>query len=154
LIFLDALQDHALRLSFPEIGIACVTAFVQGLVLSAIQNHKLFHNFARRLRISRRSGELDVWGIVFNSARIQFATIRDYKHDLMFDGWVECFSDDAKTSELFLRDVGVYRNSSAHLMYTVGGVYICVDTKEMGLEFRDIPLTSVFTPQLKEGISK
>jgi hypothetical protein len=147
LIFLHALQDRTARLSFGEIGLVCGVAFLQGLAWSAADNHKLLHNCARKLRISKRSGELDVWGIVFNATRIQYATVRDYKHDLVFDGWVEFFSDDAKTSELFLRDVAVHRNSSGQLMYSVGGLYICIDPKEMGIEFRDIPLTSAFQPQ-------
>jgi len=150
LVFLNALQDRNQSLSFGEIGFVCVVAFFQALLFSALQNRKAFHNAANALRIGKKSGELDVWGIVFNSTPIQFATVRDYRHDLIFDGWIEFFSDDAKTSELFLRDVAVYRNSTGNLMYTVGGVYVCIDPKEMGLEFRDLPLSPDFQPKPKE----
>ncbi len=143
-IFLNALQDKTKTLSFSEIGFVCLTSFAQGLVLSALDTYKIPHRLARALRITKRSGELDVWGFTFNSPNIQFATIRDLKNDLVYDGWIQSFSDDAKNSELLLRDVAVFRNSDGSFLYSVGAIYLCIEPKNATIEFRDVPLTPEF----------
>ena len=143
-IFLNALQDKTKTLSFSEIGFVCLTSFAQGLILSALDTYKIPHRLARALRITRRSGELDVWGFTFNSPNIQFATIRDLKNDLVYDGWIQSFADDAKNSELLLRDVAVFRNSDGNFLYSVGALYLCIEPKNVAIEFRDVPLTLEF----------
>jgi hypothetical protein len=149
-VFLRALQDKSVRLSFREIAAVCVTAVGVALLLSVISKYKLFHRIARFVGISRQSGELDVWGFVFNSPDVQFATVRDYKHDLVYDGWIHNFSDDVSACELFLRDVSVYSNSEGRFLYDVGALYLSIDGKEMVIEFRDIAFTQKFLDYRKE----
>jgi hypothetical protein len=146
-VFLRALQDKSVKLSYLEIALVCVTSLLQGLIVATADSYKLFHRIARWLKITKRSGELDVWGFTFNSPNIQFATIRDLKNDLIYDGWIQSFSDDAKTSELLLRDVAVFRNSDGNLLYSVGAIYLCVEQKNTAIEFRDVPLTQAFQQQ-------
>ncbi len=147
--FLKALQDDKARLSFVEIAWVCFTSVILGFVLSAASTYKVFHWFARFVKVTRKSGELDVWGYAFNSPSVEFATVRDYRHDLVYDGWIQSFSDDAKASELLLRDVAVYRNSDGTLLYEVGAVYISFQPNEMAIEFRGVPFTPEFQRQIK-----
>lgn len=91
--FLQALLVSNATVSFTEILLVSITAVFVGVLFSSAYTHRLRHRLARKLKISRRLGELDVWGYVFNSsADVEWVTVRDLDHDLIYDGWVRAFS--------------------------------------------------------------
>ncbi len=148
---ITALQDRNLKLSFGEIGLVCVIAVIQGAAISFASKFKSLHAVARTLGITKKSGELDVWGYSFNSKQVQYATVRDYERDLVYDGWVQAFSDDGKRSELLLRDVGISRNSDGALLYDVGAVYLELkENKWLAVEFRDQPFTEEYQEEIRK----
>jgi hypothetical protein len=59
---------------------------------------------------------------------------------LVYDGWVEGFSDDCQNVELFLRDVDIYRNSTNEALYQVGALYITLPRDQIFIEFRGVPI--------------
>lgn len=121
--FLNSLIDKKADINIKEVVIATLIAIILALLISALINHRLLHKFAKKLKISKRFGQLDVWSYVLDSPDIDWVIIRDLENDLMYQGWIEAFSDTYDTNELFIRDVKVYKNSTAEELYFMQGIY-------------------------------
>lgn len=132
--FFDALTNEKLRISWGEIALATVVAVILGIGVSAAINHRLVHEGANSLRVSRRFGDLDVWGLLFNSPDLGWVTVRDLGHDLTYEGWVDAFSDTSASPELLLRDVRVFRSSSGTQLYETSRVYLARPSDTLVIE--------------------
>ena len=107
---------------------------VLGLLASLALNKHWLNRLARVIGVSNKFGDLDVWARMFNSSDIVWVVVRDFNHDLAFDGWVNAFSDTYDTNELLLRDVKVYQSSSAQLLYELDSVYLTREKDELTIE--------------------
>jgi hypothetical protein len=136
--FPDALKNSKAPISFTEIAVVSLFSLIFGFIAAWALNKKLLFRFAQSARISKKLGELDVWGFIFNEEHIEYATIRDHLNDLVYDGWIRAFSDNAKNAEVVLGDAAVYRNSTGELLYQVGVLYLSLDRKNIAIEFRDV----------------
>lgn len=136
MVFLRALTDSSVPVSFREVGWATLVAFLLGIAVTAASTYKVHFRLAHRLRLTKKFGELDVWGFVFNSPQVEWATVRDYTRNLAYDGWVQLFSDDSQRAELLLRNVKVYRNDSGELLYEVASLYLSLSRDGIAIEFR------------------
>lgn len=123
-------------LDFTEISLATLVAPVLGLLASLALNKHWLNRLARVIGVSNKFGDLDVWARMFNSSDIVWVVVRDFNHDLAFDGWVNAFSDTYDTNELLLRDVKVYQSSSAKLLYELDSVYLTRGKDELTIEIR------------------
>lgn len=142
--FLRALTDSNTSFSFKEIALVSGIAVIVACVVAVMSRFKLLNRVARRIGITKKFGELDVWGYMLNTKEVEWVTVRDHKNDLIYDGWVQAFSDDSKDAELLLRDVSVYKNSSvgdAEKLYQVGAVYLSRNRDSISIECRTIPIT-------------
>lgn len=135
-VFLRALTDARLPVAFREVAWATVAAGVLGLATTFVSSRKLHFRIVQGLKITNKFGELDVWGFVFNSPEIQWATVRDHSRNLAYDGWVELFSDDSQSAELYLRDVQVYANDTGEKLYDVSSLYLSLERNSISIEFR------------------
>jgi len=135
LIFFRALTDERVRLEWVEIALAVLAASGISLIVSAGINHKWLHRTARRFGVSRRSGELDTWSLLFNSDEIGWLNVRDISRDLVYEGWVDAFSDSAAAPEVLLREVAVYRNSSGELLYRTPRAYLKFRPDDVVIEY-------------------
>lgn len=150
LTFLRALQDKQVKLSLREIAAVCGIAVVLGLVMSIVTTYRLIPRLGRRCKISKKSGEIDIWGYAMNLPRVEFVAVRDHKRNLMYEGWVEGFSDDGEKRELFLRDVEVKTNDEGELIYNVGAIYLSLKVEDhIAVEFRDVG----FTPEYEQVLA-
>ena len=107
-----------------------------GLFVTASSTYGWHVRIAQRLRISRKFGALDVWGFVFNSPQVEWATVRDHAHGLVYDGWVNAFSDTSAEAELLLGDVKIYRNDTGEHLYSVPYLYLSLEKTSIAVEFR------------------
>jgi hypothetical protein len=135
-VFLRALTDGKTPVAFREVAWATLTAGVLGLGVTFTSSRKLHFQLARGLGITKKFGELDVWGFVFNSPKVEWATVRDYSRNLAYDGWVQLFSDDSQNAELLLQDVQVYKNDSGEKLYDVSSLYLALERNSISIEFR------------------
>ncbi|HBS43052.1 MAG TPA: hypothetical protein DEA26_10250 [Oceanospirillales bacterium] len=134
--FLLYFQDKEANISFIEIFYACISAVIIASSVTYMHTHKLHFRFFRWLGITKKFGELDVWGYLMNSDDVNWITVRDLENDLMYDGWIQAFSDNSKEAEVLLGDVRVYRNSSGELLYEVGSQYLSMDRSNIVIEVR------------------
>lgn len=132
--FFAALTDERARIAWGEIGLSAVVALALALIVSAAGNHNVLHRFAERIGISRRFGEPDVWSHFLNSPEIRWIAVRNLSADVVYEGWVEAFSDTGQSPEIVLRDVNVYRNSSGTKLYERSRVYLTPDKQSLVIE--------------------
>lgn len=136
--FFNVLTDGKSTITFSEVFWATIVSILLGFVVTKLINDKFLHKFAKKYNISRVFGEPDVWGYIFESPDVEWALIRDIPNDLMYEGWVEAFSDTYENNELFLREVMVYRNSTSEFLYKLDGLYVTRKKDELLIEFRKL----------------
>lgn len=135
LAFFQALTDADVALRWMEILLAVPAGVVVAGIVAAGINHKWLHRTARTIRVSRRSGELDTWSLLFNSDEIGWVNVRDIRHDLVYEGWVDAFSDTGDTPEVLLREVAVYRNTTGSLLYRTPRAYLRLAPDQVVIEY-------------------
>ena len=97
-VFFDALlNDHA-RIAWGEIALSGCVALGLAAVLAAALNRKLFARGAYRLGISRKTGDPDVWGFLFNSPGARAVLVRDLPQDRAYYGVVDSVSEFAENA--------------------------------------------------------
>ncbi|OAN16493.1 hypothetical protein A3K86_10745 [Photobacterium jeanii] len=135
-IFLASLFDQSKVVSFKEIFNVCIVATLLGALITYVHTHKLHFRLLRFLRVTKKFGELDVWGYFMNSPDVNWITVRDIENNLMYDGWVQAFSDNSKEAEILLGDVVVYKNDTGEELYEVSSQYLSLDRAKIIIEMR------------------
>lgn len=139
--FLKTLQSKEQTVSFTEIGYACFASVILASFVTYMQTHKLHFRLFRFLGITNKFGELDVWGYLMNSNDVSWITVRDIENNLMYDGWIQAFSDNSKEAEVLLGDVQVYDNNSGELLYEVNSQYLSLDKAKIRIEVRKLEVS-------------
>jgi len=140
--FLKALLDTKNTIDIIEVLNVSIFSIFIGLFFSFAINRKYFHRIAQSLKITRKFAEMDVWQYLFNSTNsTEWITVRDIKNNLMYEGWVQAFSDTVTENELFLRDVMVFNNTTGDKLYEVPGLYISRNKDEITIEFTALEFT-------------
>jgi hypothetical protein len=101
--FFEAISGTLPSLDLFEIVMVTVLAVPVGFAVATIANYRLLHRLAQSVRVSRKSGDLDVWSYVLNSYRPRWVAIRDWEHDIIYEGWIEASSDSSSRDEVFPR---------------------------------------------------
>jgi hypothetical protein len=138
--FLKALVNTNSSFSFKEIVFVSFIAIILACIVSIASRYKVLNRTARRIGITKKFGELDVWGYMLNMEDVVWVTVRDHKNDLIYDGWVQAFSDDSKDAELLLRDVSIYKNLTGEKLYQVGAVYLSRQRDNISIECRTLQI--------------
>ncbi len=120
-----------------EIIYGAIVSLILGLLVTVNLNRSIAVRILRWLQISSRYSDVDVWNFVFNSRDIEpWVTIRDKKHDLVYDGYVEAYSPDTQLRELLLSRVKVFDNIDGSLKYETPVLYLSFEHTGIEIEFR------------------
>lgn len=138
MISLRTLTNSNITFSFSEIIYVTICSIIIALTITVLAKYKVINRIARKCQLTNKFGELDVWGYFMNIKEIEWATVRDHPNDLIFDGWIQAFSDDSKHAEVLLRDVSVYKNSTGEKLYQVGSIYLSRNRQDISIECRTI----------------
>lgn len=123
-------------LDLQEIVLTTAISPLVGLLVSLSLTGHWINRFARLIRVSDKFGDLDVWARVLNSTDVQWVTVRDFEHNVVYDGWVQAFSDTYDANELFLRDVQVFQSSTSLFLFELDGVYLTRPKDNLTIEIR------------------
>lgn len=141
-VFFKSLTDPKVAISLLEVGMVSLVGGLFGIGLSAGINHRLLHRVARRFKISRHSGYLNVWSFALELNEVRWATVRDLEHKLMFCGYIRGFSDVDEVGELLLTDVIVYNEVSGQELYRADAMYLGRKRECLTVEFPGLPKQS------------
>ncbi|HEX6751641.1 MAG TPA: DUF6338 family protein [Longimicrobium sp.] len=132
--FFDALLNDHTRIAWREIVVAAVVGVVLSCVVVAVINRRLVARFANVLRITKKTGGLDVWNFVFSSRVGDYVVVRDISQDTGYLGTVEVFSETSDQAELLLTDVVVFSNSTSVKLYEAEYVYLARNAHSLVIE--------------------
>lgn len=116
-----------------------VTSLILSILMTLAINRKWFFRLAHIVHITSKFAEKDVWGFFMNSPEINWVIVRDIKNDLMYEGWIQAFSDSYHDAEIVLQDVKVFRNSTegdAEHLYDVKTQYLSLEKNAISIEVR------------------
>jgi hypothetical protein len=138
--FFKCLFDSELLINTKEILWGSLIGIVLGIIITYIVNYEIFHRIARKIKLTSKFAEVNVWAHLLNSPDIQnsWVLIRDQNKDLMYEGWIEYYSTELANNEVFLRDVKVYINSTGDELYSLDGLYLMKNQNDITLEIREI----------------
>lgn len=133
-ILIDILENFE-NFSLQNLFLATLSGVIISIFLAYIINNKLVNKIGQKLKITNKYGDESVWDYFHNKDKNEWVTIRNKKNDLMYVGWIEVFSDDATAyDELVLREVTVYKNSTAEKQYEVDEIYISSKREDLTIE--------------------
>ncbi len=135
----ERLEDPSTReiinnITLWQIILASVISVLLAVLLICINTYKLHFKLLQGLGITRKFGEIDVWGLLMNSRGTEWLTVRDMENDLMYQGWVKAYSDSSEAAELLLEAVIVYNNSTGKELYEVDAQYLSLDRGRIAIE--------------------
>jgi len=133
--FSEILLNKDAKLDFAELAVVTGISVLVGFLFSFLINYKVLYRIAHSLKISRKFGDSDVWSYIMNSKASEWIIIRDNQLDLMYEGWIQAFSEGSEKDELFLRDVKVFVNSSGDELYEIPGLYLPRKRENLAIEF-------------------
>lgn len=102
----------------------CLTGVLIGLSVSALDHFKLLNWFAKRIKISNKYGDENLYSHFLNAKNVQEVYVRDIENNTTYHGVVDSFSETDDTCELVLWDVAVYSNDPYELNNELDKVYL------------------------------
>lgn len=137
LAFCKAVLDENAAIVWREIIIASLLGIPVAFIASAIHTYKLLNWVGRRISVTRRFGDEDVWDYFHNLSDIpeyEWVIVRDHKVNLLYFGWIQAYSDSYKERELLMGDVSVCDNDSGEPIYEVERLYVCRNKYDITIE--------------------
>jgi hypothetical protein len=121
--------DGRVRIDLLEVFSATVLSVPVAFFGAFLINYKIFHKLAKKLRISQKYGDENLYSYYLNAKEIDWVYVRDSERKLTYQGRVVSFSESDKIQELVLSDVTVYAYDDSTEYYSVPSIYVC---REMG----------------------
>jgi hypothetical protein len=104
------------------IGWASLFGAILGLFVTLNLNRQYLLKLCRRIGITERFGDVDVWTLLLNSTDTDnYVTIRHKERGLVYQGYVSGFSSGGETRELLIINVRVYAEAPAPVPDTEAG---------------------------------
>lgn len=105
-------------------------------VAAIIVNFKLINRLARRLRVSPRFGDENLYSFFLNDDAVRWVYVRDKAQDLVYVGIVKSFAQACGIQELLLAEVKVFDYETHSLQYAVEMAYL---SRPMGSLVIEVP---------------
>lgn len=118
------------------IAVASVVGVVLGLLIALNINHSVLMELCRKLRITKRFSDADVWSFLLNGEDIDnWVTIRHKDRGHIYQGYVRSFSAGDKDREMILGPVRVYNFDTAEKVGDIPILYLAFKKDDVVLEF-------------------
>ncbi len=130
--------NNAYFINLAEVLYATMASIVVVVAIALAEKNKWIYRLGFALKLTTRVAEPDIWGHAFDSdmhGTSEWATVRNKKLDLMYQGRILAFSDSYKEAEILLSEVVVYKNTEPLFLYTVDMLYLTLDPSDIEIEF-------------------
>ncbi len=102
----------------------CITGLFIGLIVSAIDHFKILNWFAKKIKISNKYGDENLYSHFLNASNVTEVYVRDLENNTTYHGIIDSFSETDTTCEIVLWDVAVYSNDPSKLVNNLDKVYL------------------------------
>ncbi len=124
--------------AFKEIFGASILSFLIGCGFAYTIKYKWLYWIAKRIKLSNKHGDIDVWSFVMNLPEIQrLVIIKDKDRNRIYYGWVAASSYVKDILEIFLENVTIYEtqgNKITNKFYT-RGLYLTRKSDTIEVQF-------------------
>ncbi|MHC4439565.1 MAG: hypothetical protein ACYS3S_19585 [Planctomycetota bacterium] len=137
LVFFKAILDEYEPIKWSEIIIASLIGVPVALIATTIQTYRVVNFLGRKIRVTKRSGDDDVWDYFHNlpdTPEHEWVFVRDHKTGLVYFGFIRAYSESEKERELLLGDVDVYASGKDEILYRRVMLFLCRDKKDLTIE--------------------
>ena len=107
-IWTSILSQDVQKLPIDELIFAILLSFPLSLLLSKAIQEKWLLSLAKKMSVTNKFGDDDLWTFFLNSKDVYWIFIRDQDNQLIYFGAVSYFSGPEKRRELVLSDVTVF----------------------------------------------
>jgi hypothetical protein len=137
--FIDTLTiwntlTNAQKMPYEEIIYSTVISIFLSFGVSRIENKKVISKIAKKLGVSNKYGDENLFSRFLNSSNTNFVYVRDIKNNLTYHGWVKSFAESENLSEIRLCDVIVYTYINCEKIYEVPEVYLSFSKQDIIIE--------------------
>lgn len=113
------------RIDFAEVAGATLLSLPVAFIAAFTINHKVVHKLAKKLGVSIKYGDENLYSFYLNAQEIDWVYVRDVERKLTYQGRVFSFSENDKFQELVLSDVTVFGYENSDEYYSVPSIYLC-----------------------------
>lgn len=122
------------EIPFYAVSSALVSSIFIGLISSSIDHYKVANRIGKKILISNKYGDENLYSYFLNANNIKEVYFRDKAKGLTYHGEVESFSEADDFKELVLRDVKVYSYENSELFYEIDKLYIARSKDDITME--------------------
>lgn len=130
----DSLLNSNYSINKFELLFGTLASIVVAYLFAYIVNHKILNGLARKLRVSTKYGDENLFSYYLNTENIVWVYVRDIKNNLTYQGVVVAFSETGNKQEIVLSDVTVYRYEDSARLYDVPTMYLSEESDSFIIE--------------------
>ena len=112
----------------------CVTGFLIGLTVSALDHYKLINWFAKKIKISNKYGDENLYSYFLNGKAVKEVYLRDLENGSTYHGLIDSYSETDVYCEIVLYDVVVYSNDNGNEAYSIDKIYLSRPKEKITIE--------------------
>lgn len=126
------------EIPFSAIWKSSIMAVFVGFISSWIENYKLINIIGKKIKISTKYGDENLFSYFLNAKQVKEVYIRDMKNQTTYHGNVESFSETEEIKEIVLSDVSVYNFVDTDAIYEIDKLYLSKPKDELIIELPNI----------------
>lgn len=123
-MFWNSLFNAEIPISINEVTYSCLLSVLLAFMISAAIQNKWLNIIAKKLKVSYKYGDEDLYDFFLNAKEIDWVWVRDEANGYTYEGHVNSFSETKTIRELLLTDVKVYPYNSKGEPYQVPALYL------------------------------
>ena len=111
-----------------------IMALIIGFIAVPIDFHKLIIRCGKKLHLTNKYGDENLYTYFLNSKNIKEVYIRDFNKQLTYHGKVIEFSENDSYSEIVLENVKVYLLEDSSFLYEIDKIYLANSKDNLVIE--------------------
>lgn len=104
------------------------------MVISSLEHYKLINWFAKKIRISNKYGDENLYSYFLNGTAVKEFYIRDLDNNTTYHGMIDSYSEQNAFCEIVLYDVVVYDNNTGNEAYRIDKIYLSRPKNKITIE--------------------
>ncbi|GAB6109534.1 hypothetical protein [Fusibacter bizertensis] len=133
---LSFVSNQSVKIDYIEVFYSSIIGILLAFPFAYISKKKFINNIGRKLKVTSRISNEDLW-YEFNCIdKIEWVTVRDYKSNLDYFGHLKNFSDSNENREMILENVTVFKDNT-DTEYHVDSLYISRQFDDFSIEYFD-----------------
>lgn len=133
---LGLLADKKFEVKLIEVFFATLISIIFAFLSSYLKRTSFLNRLGMKLKVTDRFGIEDLWFRFNQNKNMEWVTIRDYKANLDYYGYIKNYSDSDEKREIIMENVTVFKDGT-DIEYHVDRLYISREYDDFSIEYYD-----------------